>query len=893
MGKHYLENLFSPKSIAVFGASNTENSVGYVVFNNLLNSEYKGEVYAINPKYEKVQEQIAYASLKDLGNKEIDLAVITTPAKTVLGIIEACGEYGIKMATIISGGFSEMGPAGIKLEKKVMALAKRYGLRFLGSNCLGVFRPHLGLNASILKGNTKPGHLALVSQSGALCTAVLDWAVPNDIGFSTVVSVGTSADLDFGEILDYLVSDPQTQGILLYIEGIHHARSFMSGLRAAARMKPVIVIKSGRHHSASQAVMSHSGALLGSDDAFDAALQRAGVVRVYNFAQLFYAAKTIASHYKAHGNRLAIVTNGGGPGVMATDRAADFGIPLAQLSPTTLAALNKELPSTWSHGNPIDIISDANAERYRQTVSICLQDSNVDAVLVILTPQAMSKPLETAQALLEVTAQSHKPLLTCWMGGAQVKESRRLCGQARIPEFRTPEAAVEGFYYLSAYHRNQQLLLQTPGPLGRVDPPDIEGAQIIIESVLAERRKVLTEMESKAVLGAFRIPVVNTAVAHSPNEALVLAEATGLPVVMKINSPDIVHKSDVGGVKLNINTAPAIREAFKCIMQQVRTRCPEARLDGVTVERMVRKPHGRELMVGIIRDPVFGPVINFGLGGTMVEVLGDTAVSLPPLNRYLASALIDKTKAAKLLKQFRHMPPAKREALEKVLLRVSEMACELPWIQEMDINPLIIDEEGAVAVDARIVVNYYTPSPDRYAHMAIYPYPVNLVQYWQLSDGTDVTIRPIRPEDAEMEQEFVKNLSEESRYSRFMQTLHELTPTMLVRFTQIDYDREMALIMVTEQDGKEVELAVARYAINPDGDSCEFALVVSDRWQHRGIAQKMMTSLMEAARDKGLKLIQGDVLSNNHNMLKLMTKLGFSTVLDEEDRTLTLVSRLL
>jgi acetyltransferase len=398
-------------------------------------------------------------------------------------------------------------------------------------------------------------------------------------------------------------------------------------------------------------------------------------------------------------------------------------------------------------------------------------------------------------------------------------------------------------------------------------------------------------LESKAVLGAFRIPVVNTAIAHNPNEALVLAETMGFPVVMKVNSPDISHKSEVGGVKLNINTALAVREAFKGIMQQVKTLNPEARIDGVTVERMVHKPHGRELMVGVLRDPVFGPVISFGLGGTMVEITADMAVNLPPLNSYLVNLMINKTKAAKLLQAFRRMPAAKREALENVLLRVSEMTCELPWIQEMDINPLIIDENSIVAVDARIVVNYHTHSPDRYAHMAIYPYPTHLVSQWQLPDSTDITIRPIRPEDADIEQAFVRNLSEEARYFRFIQNLPELTPTMLVRFTQIDYDREMALIAVTQQDEQEIELGVARYAINPDGDSCEFALVISDQWQHRGIAHRLMDSLMTAARARGLKMMQGEVLSNNHNMLKLMKKLGFTTVIDNDDRSLAWVSK--
>ncbi|MDY6993832.1 MAG: acetate--CoA ligase family protein [Pseudomonadota bacterium] len=653
MTKHYLEKLFSPTSIAVFGASDTESSVGQVVFKNLVASGFKGELYPINPKYERVQEQTAYASLQDIGNKTVELAIIATPAKTVPGIIEACGEYGVKMAVIISAGFSETGPQGAKLEKKVTNQAKRFGMRFLGPNCLGIMRPHIDLNASFTTSMAKPGNLALVSQSGALCSAILDWAGPHDVGFSTIVSMGMSADLDFGEILDFLVSDPHTQGILLYIEGIHQARSFMSGLRAAARIKPVVVIKSGHHESAIRAIKLHSGVPIGRDDAFDVALQRAGVVRVATFEQLFFAAKTLASRYKAVGNRLAIVTNGGGPGVMATDRAIELGIPLAQLTSKTLEQLNQELPSTWSHGNPVDLISSTTAETYQKTVSICLEDPHIDAVLVILTPKALSTPLATAHAIVELAERFSKPLLACWMGGLQVEDSHRVFVQARIPAFHTPEAAVEAFYYLAAYHKNQQMLMQTPASLAPLDNPDVEGARMIIESVLSERRKVLTEIESKALLGAFRIPVVNTAIARSTNEALVLAESMGFPVAMKINSPDILdnisHKSDVGGVKLNINNAQSLREAFRSILQRVQTQFPKARIDGVTIERMSRKPNGRELRVGIIRDAVFGPVITFGMGGTMVEVMGDTVVSLPPLNRYLANGLISKARVAPLL----------------------------------------------------------------------------------------------------------------------------------------------------------------------------------------------------------------------------------------------------
>ncbi|HIE01384.1 MAG TPA: GNAT family N-acetyltransferase [Thiotrichaceae bacterium] len=893
MSQHYLTPLFSPHSIAVFGASNTEESVGFIVFKNLIQAHYQGELYPINPKYEKVQDYTAYPSIREIGGKPIDLAIIITPAKTVPDIIEACGEYGVKTAVVISSGFSESGKQGAKLEKKMIANAKRFGLRILGPNCLGIMHPRIGLNAIFTSSCVKSGNLALVSQSDALCNAVLDWACHNDVGFSTIVSIGTSADLDFGNILDYLVSDPQTQGILLYIEAIHHARSFMSGLRAAARLKPVVVIKSGRHENTLNLVMSRSGSMIGRDDAFDAALQRAGVVRVTTFGQLFSAAKTLASRYKALGNRLAIVTNGGGPGIMATDRATDLGIPLASLSHSTLDAMNEALSCAWSYNNPVDIISDATPERYQNTVSLCLQDQQVDGVLVILTPKAMTSPLEVAQAIVEIAEQSPKPLLTCWMGGTQVEESHRLFVQARIPEFHTPEMAVEAFYYLAAYHKNQQLLLQTPSSLGHLENPDVEGARLIIESVLAERRKVLTEMESKALLGAFRIPIVYTAIARNANEALVLAELMGFPIAMKVNSPDILnnilHKSDVGGVKLNIQNAHSIREAFKSIMQRVQSQLPNARLDGVTIERMSRKPNGRELRVGMIRDPVFGPVITFGIGGT--EMMEDIVVSLPPLNRYLVNSLINKTRTAKILDECRQMPPVNRQALENILLRVSEMACELPWLQEIDINPLIIDEKDAVAVDGRIVIDYYSPLPDRYAHMAIYPYPNHLVTHWHLPDGTDITIRPIRPEDADIEQAFVRHLSNESKYFRFMQTLQELTPIMLVRFTQIDYDREMALIVVTQADDKETELGVARYSINPDGESCEFALVIADEWQHRGIAHRLMTCLMDAARTKGLKIIQGEVLSNNHNMLKLMNQLRFSAIVDEDDRSLTQVNK--
>ncbi|MFH1494080.1 MAG: bifunctional acetate--CoA ligase family protein/GNAT family N-acetyltransferase [Pseudomonadota bacterium] len=882
MGQHYLNPLFAPKSVAVFGASERVDSIGQIVFQNMIESGYQGGLYPINPKSPEIQRRKAYASIADIG-QPVELAVIATPPQTVPDIIEACGKHGVKAAVIITAGFGETGPQGQALEKAVLDNAHLYGIRLIGPNCLGVMRPSIGLNATFNKGGANTGNLAFVSQSGALCTAILDWAQGNDVGFSSVVSMGSSADVDFGEILDYLVSDNKTQSILLYIEGIRNARSFMSAIRAAARIKPVILVKVGRHAAGSKAAMSHTASLVGSDDVFDAAVSRAGVVRVQTITQLFAAAKAMASGFRPIGNRLAIVTNGGGPGVMATDRASDLGLAIATLSDTTIEKLNQVLPSNWPHANPVDIIGDAQADRYHHAVKACLEDDNVDGVLAILTPQAMTKPLEAANAVIELANQYSKPLLACWMGDSQVAEARAAFAAAKKPSFRTPEPAVEVFSYLSDYYRNQKLLMQMPGPLSHHLEPDVEGARMVIDGALLERRKVLNEMESKALLSAFHIPVAKTMIARSPNEALLIAEQLGFPVAMKVNSRDITHKTDAGGVLLNLGNAQAVRAAYHEIMENVQRNRPNAHMDGISIEPMIVKPNGRELMVGVTNDPVFGPVITFGAGGTTVEIMGDRSVTLPPLNTFLVKDLIQGTHVAKMLGAFRHMPPADMAGLESVLLRVSEMVCELPLLMEMDINPLIVDEHGALAADARVVVEYRQPSADRYAHMAIYPYPTHLVSHWQLADGTDITIRPIRPEDAEVEQKFVHDLSEESRYFRFMRSVQELTPDMLARFTQIDYTREMALIAVTNDHGKEIELGVTRFAINPDGESCEFALVVADSMRGKGLGQKLMSSLMDAARSKGLKIMEGEVLSNNRNMLKLMTRLGFTTETSPED----------
>ena len=887
MNTHYLSSLFTPKSVVLFGASDKQDSVGGVVFRNLLTSGFKGRIFAINPKRDEVQGQKAYSTLEEI-DEAVDLAVVATPAKSIPGIVEECGEHGVKMMLILSAGFRETGAEGRRLEDQVTQLVRRHGIRLMGPNCLGIIRPDRGLNITFGNNNAQPGSLAFVSQSGAICTAILDWAEKNDIGFSAVVSTGIAADLDFGDYLDFLVSDPATKAILLYIEGINDSRRFMSSLRAAARIKPVIALKVGRHAAGAEASMSHTGALVGSDEVFAAALSRSGVLRVETVGQLFSAAKALSStNYRGQSERLVIITNGGGPGVMAADRATDHDIELSSLSAETMAALDEVLPSVWSHGNPVDIIGDAPPDRYEQALDICLKDPGVDGAIVILTPQAMTEPTAVAEAVLKSAAKTGKPIMTSWMGGKQVEGARRLFSDAHLPDFRTLEHAVDAFSYLARYNKNQRLLLQTPGGLPRGhEVPDREGARLIIEAVLTEQRRVLTEPESMAVLNAFRIPTVRNGIARSGNESLVIAESIGFPIAMKVLSTDISHKSDVGGVRLNINSAQEVRGAYRQLIDDVKRHVPDADVSAVTIEKMYRSPNGRELMIGVIRDPVFGPVISFGSGGTTVEVMGDSAVSLPPLNRRLAIDLINRTKVSKMLGKFRQMPAVDIDQLVSVLLNVSAMACELPWLQEMDINPLIIDENGLVAVDARIVVDYPTPSTDRYHHLAIHPYPTHFVKKIQLNDGTDITIRPIRPEDAEMEAKFVRELSNEAKYFRFMNSFHELSQEMLVRFTQIDYHNEMALIAVKTDSQGEEQIGVARYSTNVDKTSCEFALVVSDKWQSRGIAHHLMKDLMEIAHDRNLETMEGQVLRENSKMLELVASLGFQVRNDAEDNTI-------
>jgi acetyltransferase len=884
--RHYLHTLFEPESIAIIGASETPNSIGVTLVRNMLDSGYKGKLFFVNPKHETVFGQKSYPAV-DAIPQRLDLAVICTKAESVPDIIDACGRAGCRNAIIIAGGFSEAGRRGIALERAALEHAHRHGMRLVGPNCLGIMRPGSQINLTFAHGSANAGTIGLISQSGALCTAILDWALPNKVGFSNVVSLGAESDIDFGEVLDYMVSDPRTENIFLYIEGIKNARRFMSALRAAARCKPVLLIKVGKHPASEKAILSHTGALVGADDVFDAALRRAGVVRLANVGQMYAAASALFSHFRPRGKRLAIITNGGGPGVMAADHAADIDIPLAQFDPATVTKLNELLPATSSKSNPIDILGDADPARYAVALQACIDDDNVDGILAILTPQAMTDPTQVARMLIEIARHHDKPLVTCWMGEEQVSEARKLFRGAAIPTFRTPEPAVDLFSHISNFYRNRQLLMQTPPSISEQAPPRLESARLVIETALMEGRKVLNEMESKAVLAAFNIPIAQTMVARSASEAMVLAEELGLPVVMKIDSPQIEHKTESGGVRLNLNSLAAVRDSWLEIMAEVKKNRPDAQVNGIAIEPMIEKANGRELMVGMMRDKIFGPTIVFGPGGTSLEAHhSERAVALPPLNSILVADMLASTRINARLGEFRTMPPANMDAIEAVLLKVSSMVCELPWIREMDINPLIVDEHGAVAADARIAIENTPITAGRYDHMAIHPYPSHLKSSFQAKDGSQVTIRPIRPEDVRMEQDFVKALSPESRYMRFMNTIREVSPAQMVRLTQIDYDREMAFVAIVDDKGVEREIGVGRYATNPDGDSCEFAIVVADDWQGKGLARRLMGILIDTARSGGLRYMHGDFLAENTRMLAFVVSLGFVLSPHPEDHGL-------
>jgi acetyltransferase len=873
MDRHYLTPLFEPRSIVVFAGDPDAEPPS--TMSRLLRAALAESVAAGYGGLVTWLDIGMTGRLSDLATSRADLALIALPHDQVAPALEIVGRVRCRAALVLSSNL----PAALCTE--LHQIARRYGVNLLGPNSMGLQRPALHFNASALGACATKGPLALVSQSGALTASMLDWARAHGVGFSAVVSLGPNTAVELPQVLDYLASDAGTQGILVYLEGIRKARPFMSALRAAAYAKPVVVMKAGRQAAGSRVALTHSAAIVGADEVFDAALRRAGVVRVRQFTQLFSAAQCLASRYRPVGRRLAIVTNGGGPAVLAADWAGHLGLEVGEVA---------------------DLGEEADGAAYQAALKQALADPAADGILLIHSPKAGAEPDAVADAVLEVFSPAAKPTLGCWLGEASTRAAREKLSARGMPVFRTPEGAVDAFHSIASYYLNQQLLQQTPPPLSDGPVPDTEGARLLVEGVLAERRKVLTEMESKALLAAFHIPVTRTMLARSANEAMLIASQLGYPVALKIDSPDIAHKSDVQGVVLDVATATQVRDRYDEMLAAVRRAAPEARINGVTVQPMAARQGARgaarEVFVGLTTDEPFGPVITFGAGGTMVELIADRAMELPPLNQFLARRLIERARAAEMLGPWRGTPAADTAALEQILLRVSEMVCALPQLREMDINPVIVDEHGAVAVDARIVVE---PSAGAgmagqgggsYPHLAILPYPASQEQQWPLKGGGVYTLRPIHPDDAEMLQAFVRGLSPESRYFRFASHMPELPARMLARYTLIDYDREMALVAVlkersTAADGTEVErervVGVSRYITNPDGTTCEFSLVVADDMAGQGLGTRLMLSIIDAARARGLAEIIGLILADNAGMLRLMASLGFAIRAFPED----------
>jgi len=874
-----LEHLFRPRSVAVVGASTRPHSVGGTVMRNLLHGDFPGPVMPVNPHHESVGGVLAYADVASLPVAP-DLAVICTPPRTVPEVVAALGERGTRAAVVLTAGLQrEHDESGRTLQQAMLEAARPHLLRILGPNCLGVLVPGRGLNASFAHTDSLPGRVALVHQSGALCTALLDWARSNGIGFSHFVSIGDGADVDFGDALDYLGGEPDAHAILLYIEAIRGARKFMSAARAAARNKPVLVIKAGRATEGAAAAATHTGALAGADEVYDAAIRRAGMLRVFDTDELLDAVETLARPPPRIGDRLAILTNGGGPGVIATDALVLGGGSLARLSEETVRRLDEVLPATWSRRNPVDIIGDADGERYRGALSVLLDDAGVDAVLVLHSPTAIASPVEAARAVTGVVAEREarrerrRWVLTSWLGGDAVAESRRVFGAAGIPSYDTPDGAVRAFMHLVSYARNQEMLLETP-PSTPAGEHDTQRARRVLHDALEAGREMLTAAEARDLLEAYAIPAVETRLVSTAGQAAQAARETGFPVALKLHSPEVSHKSDVGGVVLDLEDAEAVCAAAKAMAERLARLRPDARLAGFTVQGMARKPGAHELIVGVSSDPVFGPVILFGQGGTAVEIIADRSLALPPLNLALARDLVARTRIADLLRGYRDRPAADLEAICMTLVRVSQIAVDCPDVVELDINPLLADERGVLAVDARVHVAPAPGAPtDR---LAICPYPVELEETLTLPSGTRLLLRPIRPEDEPAHHRFVQALSSEDKRLRFFGSVRDLPHSQLARLTQIDYDREMAFIAVPADDGKTPEtLAVVRIVSDPDRVRAEFAIIVRSDRHGEGIGRALLAKMIRYCRERGTRTLEGDVLRENERMIGLARSFGF------------------
>jgi acetyltransferase len=862
--------LFNPKTVAVIGATDKDGSVGLAIMQNLIAS-YKGAIYPVNPKRSELMGLPAFPNIAATP-KRVDLAVIITPAKTVPGVIAECIAADVKSALIISAGFKEVGPEGVELERQILEACRAARMRFVGPNCLGVMNTAIGLNATFADSIAKPGRVAFISQSGALCTAVLD------VGFSHFISVGSMLDVGWGDLIDFLGDDPNTDSIVMYMETIGDARAFISAAREVALSKPIIVIKAGRTQAAAKAAASHTGSLAGSDDALDAAFERSGVLRVNTISDLFYMAEVLGKQPRPKGNKLTIITNAGGPGVLATDALVRNGGELAPVSDEMIRKLNEFMPAAWSHANPIDVLGDATAERYARAIEIAGQDANSDGLLVILTPQAMTQATETAK-LLEPLAQTlGKPLLASWMGAGAVRGGEDVLNKANVPTFAYPDTAARVFDYMWEYSANLKSLYETP-QTADTDVIDREKAKQLIDRARGGGRTILTEYESKALLSAYGIPTVQTRIAATEDEAVNAAAHIGYPVVLKLHSETITHKTDVGGVKLNLRDTDAVRAAYRAIESGVREKAGDGHFLGVTVQPMA-KLDGYEVILGCSLDVQLGPVLLFGSGGQLVEVYKDRALALPPLNTTLARRLMEKTKIYEALKGVRGRAPADLDELEKLLVRFSQLVVEQRWIKEIDINPLLVGEgKNVIALDARVVLHGQEVKREDIPRLAIRPYPARYVAPFEMNDGTSVNIRPIRPEDETMMPAFHTTLSEESVYLRYFHYIplsERIAHDRLVRICFNDYDRELALVAErkTANGGCEI-VGVGRLIKLRGGKEAEFAVLVSDQYQHQGLGRELLSRLVQFGRDEGVTRIVADILPENTGMIKVSEQVGF------------------
>jgi acetyltransferase len=872
MSIYNLEKLFHPVSVAVIGASEKDGSIGTAVMRNLVMSGFTGQVYPVNPGHRKMWDRKCYQSVAELP-QPVDLAVIVTPIRTVPEIVKQCRETGCGGAVVISAGGKEIGAAGAQIEGAIRSAAIDDRFRIIGPNCLGIMSVKAGLNASFANRMPQQGRMAFISQSGAICTSILDFSIKEHIGFSYFVSLGSMLDVDFGDVIDYLGADPDVSSIVMYIENLTHVRNFMSAARAVSRVKPIIALKSGRTRAGALAAASHTGALASEDAVYDVALKRAGIIRVRTFQELFDCAELLAKQPQIQGPGLAIVTNAGGPGVMAADALTDYGVEPVKLKPETLQRLDALLPAHWSRSNPVDILGDASPEKFRQVVEVLAGAREVNGLLIMFAPQAMSHPTEVASALIEVLRGRQLPVFTAWMGGAEVEAGRDLFNRAGISTFDTPERAVRAFMDLYHYSKNIEMLQQIPPALPNLLAFDRDAAQSLIEKGLQLPTGILNEIDAKTLLSAYGISVNRTVSAANAEEAVARAEGMGYPVVMKIFSPEITHKTDAGGVILNIDSADRIRSAFQQIMDNCRAYDSQAVINGVTLQKMIPSPE-YELIAGVKKDKDFGPVLLFGMGGIFTEIFKDKALALPPLNRLLARRMMEETKVYGILKGYRSRPAADLTRLEEMMIRLSQLVCDFPEIEAVDINPLFIVNQAPIALDARVIV---APSEIKAPfHLVISPYPNRYEQRISHNDVGDLLIRPIRPEDAPLVVELFNTLSPQSIYFRFFSPLKTLPPHMLARFTQIDYDREIALVAVIQENERDRLLGVARVIPEHNRKQAEFAVLVADEWHGKGIGAALMKRCLEVSRPYRFEKIKGIVMADNTKMLALGKKLGFA-----------------